>query len=606
MHLLTGYAKPITALAASPDGRRLFSAAKGQQQIWAWDLQRRAVEAKLRGPHTRHGIGALAASPCGGWLASADNYTAVVSWRLPAGAPHRLWYDAGVRKALAFHPRLPLLAAPLVRSEGRDSKYGFQLLEVESGKAVKRGRGHAESVCDLAFSPDGATLATASTDRTVCLWAVESAETIRVWPHQLVPNRVAFRPDGKALAVAAGRTVLVWDVAGGSLSQTLAGHEGMVTGVAYSPDGKHLASAGADGVVILRDAQSHQVIGRRHLDVGKIGALVWRPDSAGVIAGGEKHIALCDVADLLPENAPRPRPRGEPLSLAGHPAKVIGLSFSPDGRALASWSRGDVRLWDYSGGAGQAKETLAFVPRRYGQPGAVTWSPDRRRLTITTRWPNGVRIHDAGTGAATRSAPCRSRPRYLGFTPEGRLLLVYGGRRLNLELLDADANEALAHGNIDLDDAQTPVHVAVGPGGTLFYIGCGRGVGCWAPEGAVEDVLCRQEARVSGLAAAPDGGLAATLGGNSALVWQLPEGARRLELKHPLMTTGVAFVPGGRLLTSCYDGAVRLWELSGGAEVWRCELGMGKVYSLAVSPDQMTFAAGVEKKNRIVLMDVPE
>jgi hypothetical protein len=33
---------------------------------------------------------------------------------------------------------------------------------------------------------------------------------------------------------------------------------------------------------------------------------------------------------------------------------------------------------------------------------------------------------------------------------------------------------------------------------------------------------------------------------------------------------------------------------------------MGRVYSLAVSPDGMTFAAGVHKGNRIVLMDVPE
>jgi hypothetical protein len=33
---------------------------------------------------------------------------------------------------------------------------------------------------------------------------------------------------------------------------------------------------------------------------------------------------------------------------------------------------------------------------------------------------------------------------------------------------------------------------------------------------------------------------------------------------------------------------------------------MGKVFSLAVSPDHMTFAAAVHKKRRLVLMDVPE
>jgi hypothetical protein len=33
---------------------------------------------------------------------------------------------------------------------------------------------------------------------------------------------------------------------------------------------------------------------------------------------------------------------------------------------------------------------------------------------------------------------------------------------------------------------------------------------------------------------------------------------------------------------------------------------MGKIYSFAISPDHMTFAAGFEKKNRIGLMDVPD
>jgi hypothetical protein len=36
------------------------------------------------------------------------------------------------------------------------------------------------------------------------------------------------------------------------------------------------------------------------------------------------------------------------------------------------------------------------------------------------------------------------------------------------------------------------------------------------------------------------------------------------------------------------------------------DLGMGKSYSLAVSQDFMTFAAGVHKNCRIALVDVPE
>ena len=90
------------------------------------------------------------------------------------------------------------------------------------------------------------------------------------------------------------------------------------------------------------------------------------------------------------------------------------------------------------------------------------------------------------------------------------------------------------------------------------------------------------------------------------MVWSLPEGKQKLTLAHPLTCSAAAFLPNGRLLTSCYDGVVRVWDLSGGTQMQALDLGMGKIYSLAVSPDHMTFAAGVHRKNRVVLMDVPE
>ena len=85
-----------------------------------------------------------------------------------------------------------------------------------------------------------------------------------------------------------------------------------------------------------------------------------------------------------------------------------------------------------------------------------------------------------------------------------------------------------------------------------------------------------------------------------------PTGLAAAELKHPMLVSGAAFVPGGRVLTASNDGVVRLWDALGGRELLSLELGMGKIRSLAVSPDQMIFAAGVPKRTSIVLMDVPE
>jgi WD40 repeat protein len=65
-------------------------------------------------------------------------------------------------------------------------------------------KGHVETVCAVAFSPDGETLASASVDRTVKLWNVQTRTLKQMLTHEGKVRALAFSPDGKMLVSGGG------------------------------------------------------------------------------------------------------------------------------------------------------------------------------------------------------------------------------------------------------------------------------------------------------------------------------------------------------------------------------------------------------------------
>ena len=105
---------------------------------------------------------------------------------------------------------------------------------------VRTLEGHTGWVNSVAVTPDGKRAISASSDRTLRVWDLESGQSLaHAQGHKDRVNSVAVTPDGKrAISASSDRTLRVWDLEKGRLVRTLEGHLDVVNAVAVTPDGR--------------------------------------------------------------------------------------------------------------------------------------------------------------------------------------------------------------------------------------------------------------------------------------------------------------------------------------------------------------------------------
>jgi WD40 repeat protein len=411
--------------------------------------------------------------------------------------------------------------------------------------------GHSEEVQQVAFSADSAKLASASLDRTVGVWNVETGERLQTFEGARSGfYAVTFSPDDKLVAAATldQNTIRLWEAESGRVAGVFQGHRSQISALAFKADGKQLASGSSDQSVRVWDVEKGAELRTLEDAKARVNTVAYSPDGALLAIGGSNgNVLLYETEDYRVLQ-----------TLEMQRTNIGSLAFSPDGKTLAVGASAKIFLWDVASG-----RNLANFDAHRGSIISLTFSTDGAQI-ISGAADNAIRVFNADTTreiAQTRAEHARDLL-HTTFSLDGRFAAYATSGDPFVRLV------SLADGSVQLiDNASTATALAFNNTASLLAAASAGSVLLYNTETLRTEASLRPNAQLGSISALAFNSDSKTIAVGYAqgtiVVYDVASGKAVRELSgHTQTVRSLSFSADDKMLYSTSaDGSLRLWSL---------------------------------------------
>lgn len=554
---LRGHGEALTSADFSPDGRYVATASR-DRSLRLWEPLNEQGRYALFGH--QGAVKSAEFSPDGQFLVSSSSDNTAQLWNAATG--RGLFTLAGHKNSVS--------SAAFSRDGGLavtgSNDNTARIWDARTGRLLHSLEGHTADVNMAAFDPSGNRVATASDDGTARIWDTQTGALLKVLDgqanrdsfrhHEAEPD-IAFSPDGALVAtLEPGAVVGVREVESGKLVAELSGGGGRLTSVAFSPRGDLLAITGDDGFARLWDTRGWNARADLSGHGGGVGGAEFSPDGRRLVTAGDDRTArVWDTATGAPV--------GPPLV---HDGPVSKAEFTADGRRVISTTTDHrVRLWDLGQEKLMGKICADCIPPggHGNRVNSAVFSPDGKRV-VTASQDFTARVWDADSGKVIGVLEGHRAPVVSAvFSSDGRTVLT--ASRDHTARIWREKHGAFLPLFILSGHEDTLTGAVFSPDDRLVATASSDFTArVWdAGTGSLRHLLKSHRDWVTGVDFSSDSRLLLTASRDAtARVWSMEKGAQILQLRgHVGPVMSARFAPeGDRIVTASGDGTLRVWD----------------------------------------------